>query len=318
MSTASEALVKRIVVLAGLAVLGTSLAFLLVACGANARLRPRSSRPIRSAGWRTLPAAPIRVDAWPDGRLDRQGDDRLRVRAGRTARSSAPRTSLPPTTRQPVLAAAAEPAEDAELLPPKRSLDRQGDAGLGLRQWRSTRDQPLAPPSAAIGGTGIVVWTGREMIGWGGGCCGDARSDGSAYDPAAEAGASSPAHPSRRSKGRSEPGPAASSFCSSAGSDPGAASPGPHGSPAPQPTTRRPTPGAASHRCPDRGLRFGGTAVWDGREVLVVGAGAACAGRAGLRPGGEPLAATRSAASRPAGPPAVWTGKRLLVWGGTR
>ena len=32
---------------------------------------------------------------------------------------------------------------------------------------------------------GLVVWTGRELIGWGGGCCGDAFSDGVAYNPSA-------------------------------------------------------------------------------------------------------------------------------------
>jgi N-acetylneuraminic acid mutarotase len=31
---------------------------------------------------------------------------------------------------------------------------------------------------------GIVAWTGRELIGWGGGCCGDVSDDGSAYSPA--------------------------------------------------------------------------------------------------------------------------------------
>src|SRR5262249_19598814 len=30
---------------------------------------------------------------------------------------------------------------------------------------------------------GIVVWTGHEAIGWGGGCCGDALSRGRAYSP---------------------------------------------------------------------------------------------------------------------------------------
>jgi len=30
---------------------------------------------------------------------------------------------------------------------------------------------------------GIVAWTGRELIGWGGGCCGDVSDDGSAYNP---------------------------------------------------------------------------------------------------------------------------------------
>jgi N-acetylneuraminic acid mutarotase len=37
-------------------------------------------------------------------------------------------------------------------------------------------------PTAPAGG-GLVVWTGREMIGWGGGCCGDASNDGAAYTP---------------------------------------------------------------------------------------------------------------------------------------
>ncbi|HEY7360690.1 MAG TPA: NHL repeat-containing protein, partial [Streptosporangiaceae bacterium] len=32
--------------------------------------------------------------------------------------------------------------------------------------------------------TGLVVWTGREVIGWGGGCCGEAWNGGAAYNPA--------------------------------------------------------------------------------------------------------------------------------------
>src|SRR5664279_4643598 len=46
--------------------------------------------------------------------------------------------------------------------------------------WRQLAASPLEgrwPP-------GITVWTGREMIGWGGGCCGDAFSTGAAYNPA--------------------------------------------------------------------------------------------------------------------------------------
>src|SRR5205807_10270947 len=37
----------------------------------------------------------------------------------------------------------------------------------------------------SVGG-GLVVWTGREAIGWGGGCCGDAWGNGLAYDPATD------------------------------------------------------------------------------------------------------------------------------------
>ena len=37
---------------------------------------------------------------------------------------------------------------------------------------------------SSAGSGGLVVWTGREMIGWGGGCCGDASATGTAYNPA--------------------------------------------------------------------------------------------------------------------------------------
>lgn len=41
--------------------------------------------------------------------------------------------------------------------------------------WRRLPDPPTRH--------GIAFWTGHELIGWGGGCCGDASDDGSAYDP---------------------------------------------------------------------------------------------------------------------------------------
>ena len=43
-------------------------------------------------------------------------------------------------------------------------------------EWRRLPDPPTRH--------GIAAWTGRELIGWGGGCCGDVSDDGSAYDPA--------------------------------------------------------------------------------------------------------------------------------------
>jgi hypothetical protein len=42
-------------------------------------------------------------------------------------------------------------------------------------EWRKLPDPPTRQ--------GIVAWTGHELIGWGGGCCGDVSDDGSAYDP---------------------------------------------------------------------------------------------------------------------------------------
>ena len=44
---------------------------------------------------------------------------------------------------------------------------------------------------------GLIVWTGREAIGWGGGCCGDAWSNGAAYNPATNSWATCARRPRR-------------------------------------------------------------------------------------------------------------------------
>lgn len=42
---------------------------------------------------------------------------------------------------------------------------------------------PIPRPPGAVT-RGIVAWTGRDLVGWGGGCCGDDLRDGWAYRPA--------------------------------------------------------------------------------------------------------------------------------------
>ena len=187
-------------------------------------------------------------------------------------------------------------------------------------------------------GFGAVVWTGRELIGWGGGCCGDAFSDGVAYRPAtntwralARAPLPGAQRPLAAWTGRE--------MVVVAGAKAAAYDPAKN----------------VWRRLPRVPARRGAAAVWDGREVLVVGetrngfayspAGntwrrlpAVPAGRAGSvavwaghrlyllggRRGGaayEPATnrwATLPRAPLPAGldPTAVWTGRSLLVWGG--
>jgi N-acetylneuraminic acid mutarotase len=170
----------------------------------------------------------------------------------------------------------------------------------------------------AFGGQGIVVWTGSEMIGWGGGCCGDAWSGGSAYDPAAKSWrtlARSPLAPSQGPIGTwtghelillvsgiqaVDGKPAPARLARAAAYDPATD------------TWRRiappPTPDA----------RFGGTAVWDGREVLVVGAGTRSQDALAYNPATNHWRRLASMERGHSGASAVWTGKRLLVWGGTR
>ena len=45
-------------------------------------------------------------------------------------------------------------------------------------RWRKLPQPAMSHPF------GVVAWTGRELVSWGGGCCGDASDDGVAFDPA--------------------------------------------------------------------------------------------------------------------------------------
>jgi hypothetical protein len=66
-------------------------------------------------------------------------------------------------------------------------MDWGRDARLGLRaDGVQPDDEPVASVPDSPARNGIVVWTGRELIGWGGGCCGDVSDDGSA-NPATNA-----------------------------------------------------------------------------------------------------------------------------------
>ncbi len=83
------------------------------------------------------------------------------------------------------LAAASGAADHGELLQAQCGRGREARCSSGAasltaydpstNQWRRLPDSPTRH--------GIVVWTGRELIGWGGGCCGDVSDDGSAYNP---------------------------------------------------------------------------------------------------------------------------------------
>jgi hypothetical protein len=68
----------------------------------------------------------------------------------------------------------------------RRSATWAGDEmlvwGCGLTAYSPTTNVWRRLPDAPTR-HGIVAWTGRELIGWGGGCCGDVSEDGSAYNP---------------------------------------------------------------------------------------------------------------------------------------
>ena len=63
MSSVTKTLVRKLVVLATLVGLGSSIAILLVACGEPSSSSPETPR----SAWQALPAAPIKIDQSPSG-----------------------------------------------------------------------------------------------------------------------------------------------------------------------------------------------------------------------------------------------------------
>ena len=172
---------------------------------------------------------------------------------------------------------------------------------------------------------GIVVWTGREAIGWGGGCCGDAWSNGAAYNPATNKYrnlAHSPLAPEQRPIG-AWTGRDLVLFVS--GINPA------DGKPWPARLARaaayNPVTDTWRRIAPLPAVRSTANAVWDGREVLIVGGTGAPRARTGVpspaavgfayNPGTNRWRRLPRMSAGRAGAAAVWTGKRLLIWGGT-
>ena len=163
MSPASESLSKKLVAFASLVVLGSSIAFLLVACGArNSSPASRERAGSTSAGWRRLPAAPIAVSAsatsvWTGREMIVSG-----VRAGREGTfigSSEVAAAYDPATRtwRPL-----SPSPD------KQNFCRRGAVWTGKEMLVWGCGQVALDPATnhwsrlphAFGGQGIVVWTG--------------------------------------------------------------------------------------------------------------------------------------------------------------
>src|SRR5947209_3841024 len=181
----------------------------------------------------------------------------------------------------------------------------------------SWRRLPSSPLLSIHDGYGIVVWTGREMIGWGGGCCGDAFSDGVAYNPA-----------TNRWRALA-PTPLAGGYALGAWTGRelilfvGNLNPD-TGKPWPTRLARAAAYNPATDKwrriAPLPAPRGGASAVWDGHEILVVGG---AAGRVAARTGFGYNPTTNRWRRLPPmdsgrlGAAAVWTGSRLLLWGGT-
>jgi len=312
MSPVVDNLIRKLVVLATLAGLGSAMAFLVVACGGA------SAQPPAAAAWHPLPTAPVEIDqdrtsVWTGKRL---------ILFGRHSVTAIDSRGAPYIVKSFDAAEAYEPVSRTwtRLSPPAgpgyvpdydavwtgREMLAFGPShsvayNPATNSWRTLRK--------AVGG-GLVVWTGREAIGWGGGCCGDAWGNGLAYDPATDTYRELAPSPLAPSQGPLGVWTGRELVLLSSGFDPAA------GKPYPARLARAAAydPARDTWRRLARAPRTGGAVTWNGREVLLVGAG----------PGGRAAFALDPAANRwrrLASAPlpvasAFWTGHGLLAWGG--
>src|SRR5919197_4135170 len=166
---------------------------LVVAPAAVASAGATTSRPL-TGSWRLLPKAPIAPN---NGGFASVWTGRQMVVFGRAARIGQGGA----VSNRVNVAAAYDPARNAwrRLSPPGPTSGFMDDDavwtgkevlvfGQGTRLAYSPRTNrwrrlPGSPLLSIHDGYGIVAWTGRELIGWGGACCGDAFSDRVAYNP---------------------------------------------------------------------------------------------------------------------------------------
>jgi hypothetical protein len=173
-----------------------------------------------------------------------------------------------------------------------------------VNKWRRLADPPT--------GHGFAVWTGRELIGWGGGCCGDAGADGSAYNPMTNVWRKLPHSPlaPEQSPLAVWDGRDVLVFVSGVSAASGKPlSPGLARGAAYNPSTNR-------WRVLAKPLVAGGAAAWDGYEMVVVAAGRSGRVVEAYNPATNHWRRLAPLPARRTGAKPVWTHNRLIVWGG--
>ena len=295
-------------------------AFLLVLVVAPAGALAASGSTSVPGTWRSLPPAPITPDfgsarsVWTGRQMLVFAHDTLTAKDAR---------GQPYAVNTVNVAAAYNPATRGwRRLDPPRKADAIGSPNvvwtgkqlLDMEAFSTLAYNPATNHWQRIprGHGGLLVWTGREALAWGGGCCGDAFSDGVAYNPAANRWRTLPRSPLAGSQhpvgawtGRE--------FVIFVGNL------DPDGKPWPARLARAaaydPTTNSWRRIAPEP--EPGGTAVWNGREVLVVGAGAQAKSALAYNPATNRWRKLAPMDSGRSGAVAVWTGGRLLVYGGS-
>ena len=274
------------------------------------------------AGWQALPPAPIDLASVQTGVWT--GREALFTMPGKDTR---PAAAFNPATRSwralpgPGLVTLAE-GHDHSVWTGRDWLVWGPGPTLAYRpatgRWRRL------PPSPVVQTRAVVVWTGSQMIGWGGGCCGDFLADGASYRPATNAWRKLPTSPleGRQTAAGAWTGREMVIVGGFREEEVGGVvqSVDLADAAAYNPATRR------WRRLPSLPTgRRDATAVWDGRDVLVVG-GFVSSSRPPYRRLLSGVFAYRPSTNRwrrlsplphgRDGHAAVWTGARMLVWGG--
>ncbi len=185
----------------------------------------------------------------------------------------------------------------------------------------SWRRLPAAPGVAA---SPVVVWTGSQVIVWGGGCCSDFSADGAVYRPSTNTWRRLP--PSTLSARQAATGTWTGREVVIVG--------GFTERTFPDGVTRSITFGDAAAYNPNTGSwrrlppmpapRRDAVVLWEGRDVLVLGGrrptsagGGLATGVLAYRPATDRWRLLRPMPRGRIGHAAVWTGSRAIIWGGT-
>lgn len=278
--------------------------------------------------WHRLPPAPIAPDfvhgvsVWTGERLLVFGRDQITARDERGRPYSAGSRDV---------AAAYDPV--ARVWQRLTPLSRKGEVGRDtavwtgkeLLVWGSLESEAFNPATGRWRRlsrslpNGLVVWTGREAIGWGGGCCGDASAEGVAYTPSANRWRRIPRSPLAASQSPLGAWTGRELVVLVSGMHDGKVVRGARAA------AYDPARNAWRRVRPLPEPREGASAVWDGRELLVVGGTAAPRGARvptpartafAFDPGTNRWRRLRSMPSGRVGAVAAWAGRRLVLWGG--
>jgi N-acetylneuraminic acid mutarotase len=172
--------------------------------------------------------------------------------------------------------------------------------------WRPLRAPPLAGPSA-------VVWTGKQVLIWGGGCCDGATNEGASYDVASNTWRSLPIAPI---EGRQADGVWTGTELIVVGGEA-------YGQKVfADAAAYNPTTNKWRRLPPLPATRWAASLTWTGSEVLVIGGAKDLGGGVpyddgyAYQPGTNTWRHVAAMGSPRMSAMAAWTGHHLIVWGG--